>query len=425
MPETDQLSRALDHEFPPLADDTRDWDDVLRRATPHPPKRRLLAVRIAGAVALVALIALVATSPWKGTERVGVLDRALAAVGDKPVLHVVLETEPQGDPLVYLDTGQPVTTKETTEIWFDESRGLQKTVSRRNGLPMDEMLETPDGGFTQTGPIYTCKWIAEHPAEAAKARVSCPGGVDPNQSTAPTLDPTLAGFVDHYRAALASGAARRIPGSQVGGRDVIWIEFGAGRARERVALNSKSYTPVLISGTHWSAHVREIETVPYEARLFSRPKPVSRFQGSGEVSEHELDDASAAPAILGGRAFWLGTKWRGLELTSVQRNVWMARYGESSQRERVRGLNVRLTYSKPGEARSSLALYEAASCAMAFGWMCRPGDPEEGMALLRGPMTLLKRDGVFITIFALDELNRLDLARSLRAVPSGGSAGGG
>ena len=328
-----------------------DWDAVLRDARPH---RRSLMLQLAVATGVAALAALFVSAPWKDAKHPGVLDRALAAVGDEAVLHVVLETEPKGDPLVYVDTGRPVTTSETTEIWFDESRGLRKTVSRINGIALDEMLETPDGGFTQGGPIYTCKWIADHPAEAAKARVSCPGGVDPNQSTAPTLDPALAGFVDHYRAALASGTTRRIPGNQVGGRDVIWIEFGSGRSRERVALDRSSYTPVLISATEWSARVRMIEAMPYEPRLFSRPKPVLSFIGSGEVSERELADAGAAPALLGGRAFWLGREWRGLRLTSVERIVWMARSGRSSERQRIRGLNVRLTYSNAGDTGPSL-----------------------------------------------------------------------
>ncbi len=395
-----------------------DWDAVLRDAR---PRRRSRVLQFALATGVVATAALFVSAPWKGGEHAGVLDRALAAVGDKPVLHVVLETSLKRNPLVDIETGQPVRRTDTTEIWFDESRGLRKTVSGINGVPLDEMLETPDGGFTQGGPIYTCKWIAEHPAEAAKARVSCPGGVDTNQPTAPTLDPALAGFVDHYRTALASGNARRVSGGEVDGRDVIWIELGTGRARERVALDKSSYTPVLISATDWSARVRQIETVPYEPRVFSRPRQVVRLGGKSVVSEKELGDVGAAQAILGGRALWLGQEWRGLRLTSTQKEDWIASYGgPSQQRERVRGLGVRLTYSSPGPTsagRSGLVLYEAASCQFAMAWMCRPGEPEEGMALLRGPMTLLKRDGIFVSILARNEAKGLELARSLRAIP--------
>ena len=395
-----------------------DWDKVLRDARPG---RRSLALKLAVATGVVATATLFVSAPWKGGQHAGVLDRTLAAVGDQPVLHVVLETSPKRDPLVDIETGKPVARAETTEIWFDESRGLRKTVSSVNGIPLDDMLETPDGGFTQSGPIYTCKWIAEHPAEAAKARVSCPGGVDPNQSTAPTLDPALAGFVDHYRSALASGNARRISAGEAGGRDAIWIEFGKGRARERVALDKSSYTPVLISGKEWSARVREVETMPYEPRLFSMPKPVVRLAGQSLISEHELGGAERTLAVIGGRAFWLGPTWRGLRLTKVEKEVWSARYDPLSRRDPVRGPGVKLTYSKD-EPRSSsrrpaLAIYETSSCRFAFGWMCQPGDPGEGMALLRGPMTMLVRDGVFITILAPNDSDGLDLARSLREIP--------
>jgi hypothetical protein len=418
------VQETLDRLIPKPARSS-DWGAVLRDAR---PRRRSLLLQLAVATGVVALAALFISAPWKDGRHPGLLERALAAVGDNPVLHVVLETGSSGNPLVYVDTGRPVPTSATTEIWFDDSRGLRRTVSQINGIPTDEMLETPDGGFTSSGPIYTCKWIAEHPAEAAKARVSCPGGAHANQSTAPTLDPALAGFVDHYRAALASGHARRVPGTDVGGRDVIWIEFGTGRSRERVALDKSSYIPVLISGTEWSARVRTIEAVPFEPRLFSRPKPVVRLGSKSLVSERELGNPVAALPILGGRAYWLGQGWRGLRLTSVKKEEWTASYGRSSRREPVRGLGVRLTYTSPGETSagsSGLVLYEAASCQFAFVWMCQPGEPEEGMAVLRGPFTLLKRDGVFVTILAPDDSNGLELARSLREIPSTSAGNGG
>src|SRR5207342_2771229 len=135
-----------------------------------------------------------------------------------------------------------------------------------------------------------------------------------------------------------------------------------------------------------------IETVPYEPRLFSRPKPVVRLAGKSEVSERELGGPVAALPILGGRAYWLGQEWRGLRLTSVKKEEWTAGYGRSSGREPVRGLGVRLTYTSAGQTsagQSGLVLYEAASCQFAFVWMCQPGEPEEGMVLLRGPATLL------------------------------------
>ena len=305
------------------------------------------------------------------------------------------------------------------EVWYDEGHALKKTVVRIGGVATDEMLETQSGGFTQGGVIYTCRWIAEHPVEARKARVSCPGGVK-ESSDEPSLDPALSNFVDHYRSALAAGTARRVSGPRVDGKDVTWIAFGAGRTLERVALDKGSYAPVLISSPYESARVRTIETVAFEQRLFSRPKLVDRPAGGTVLSERELGSASAARAILGGHALWLGSEWGGLRLTSVKRQVLSMRFGPRSKREPSRTVGVELSYSTGRSPHASILINEALSCTMAYGWVCEPPDPGEGMALLRGSMTLVRRDGLFITILSLqsDRPYALELARSLRRVPA-------
>jgi hypothetical protein len=392
------------------------WEEVLRDAR---PRRRSLAVQLLVATGIAALAALFVVAPWQGSERVGVLDRALAAVGDKPVLHVVLESPRTGDQLVDLESGRPVVTMVTTEVWFDEARGLKKSVSRIDGVLMDEMLETPEGGFTRGGVIYTCRWIAEHPAEAAKARVSCPGG-ERSSEPQPSLDPALANFVDHYRTALAAGNARRVTGNEVDGHDVIWIEFGTGRTLERVALDKSTYTPVLISTPYGSVRVRTAETMPFEQRLFSRPKPVERPMpaGGSVIAERDLENMFAGNAILGGRALWLGPEWRGLRLTSVKRQELGMSYAPRSEREPSRTVGVELGYSRGIQGATAIHVMETLSCQMAYAWTCQPPDPGEGMALLRGPMTLVRREGLFITILALqsDKSAALELARSLRPV---------
>jgi hypothetical protein len=410
-----EVQEALDRLVPEPATVSA-WEEVLRDAG---PRRRSRLMHLGVATIAAALAALFFVAPWKGTNRAGILERALAAVGDKPVLHVVLETAPRGDPLVNLDSGRPVVRTVTTEVWFDQGRSLKKTVSRSDGVLMDEMLETPNGGFTQGGVIYTCQWIAEHPVEAAKARVSCPGGQQSSDEQ-PSLDPALANFVDHYRTALASGTARRIPGNSVEGDEVIWIEFGTGRTLERVALDKSTYTPVLISTPYGSARVRTIETMPFEQRLFSRPEPVGRPAGGSVVAERELGNASAANAILDGRALWLGPQWRGLRLTSVKRQELSMAYGPLSKRDPLRTIGVELSYSTGAERRAAILINEALTCQMAYAWLCQPPDPAEGMALLRGAMTLVRRDGLFITIWARqsDRASALELARSLRAVPA-------
>jgi hypothetical protein len=433
MPETDQLRRALDHEFPPLADDTPDWDDVLRRVAWRRLKRRFPLIRLAAAAGIAALIALVATSPWQ-SERVGVLDRALAAVGDEPVLHVVLEQSARGSEVVDLGSGQPIVRKLSNEVWFDERRGLKKTISRIDGTSIDEMLETPEGGFTEGGVIYTCTWIAKHPVEAAKARVSCPGGSDSGGEQLPSVDPALSGFVDHYRAALASGEARRIRDGKIDGHAVTWIafrieepgRFASSPTFESVAIDKATYRPLLISTGLESIRIREIETVPFDARLFSKPPHVERPAGGSVAAESEIGLGVASRTLRGASAVWLGEEWHGLRLTSVRRQELSTGYGPRSTREPSHAVGIELAYSRASASRpaghAAVIFREATSCQPAYGWPCGETDPIKGTIELRGPISLLRVGSLYIAIWdfrASNEPRVLDLARALEPIPGG------
>src|SRR5688500_554582 len=110
-------------------------------------------------------------APWQAPS---LTDRALAALGGDPVLHVVT-SQPDAWAGIRIDiaTGRANVRLRETEMWFDEDRGLKRTVTRLDGVVLDEMLETPAGGFTQSGPVMTCAWIAAHPVEATRRGVSC------------------------------------------------------------------------------------------------------------------------------------------------------------------------------------------------------------------------------------------------------------
>jgi hypothetical protein len=279
-------------------------------------------------VALAVTVLTLVFSPWEGSPSLS--ERALAAIGDAPVLHFVTTSPDRFPALIDIDTGRIEQQTIKTEIWFDQDRELKKTVSRLDGVLIEDVLETPAGGFTQSGPLITCAWIAAHPVEATKLRVSC--NLDMENGTAPrkipetpaTLDPRLAGFIDNYRAALESGGAEEIGRDTIEGRSVIWLRFlqtSQGGQGERpdpsqtsdVAVDASTYRPVRLRSAdgQWSVNITVAETLRYRASLFSRPakNPPGPSYGAGR-GESPIELSQAAE-LLGHSPLWLGEEWRG------------------------------------------------------------------------------------------------------------------
>jgi hypothetical protein len=207
--------------------------DVL--AAPSSRRRRrwwLAGTGVAAAIGAAAVVAgLLLTT---AAVQPSLVDRALAAVGDEPVLHAVVRQRQQPDTtLVELSTGRRTAVPRVmeTEIWFDEERAREHTITRVTGEQTRDELATPQGVTSENGPVWTCARIAAHPVEATRAGVSCKfsgdNGTTPRHipETPPSVDPALLGFVDGYRQALASGSARRIGEGIVDGQHVIWLEF--------------------------------------------------------------------------------------------------------------------------------------------------------------------------------------------------------
>lgn len=103
-----------------------DWEAVLRDAR---PRKRSLILQLGVATGVAALAALFVVAPWKGSERVGILDKALAAVGDEPVLHVVFRGD-WGGTLVDLKTDERKSLYGERELWYDPDRGVVHQISR-------------------------------------------------------------------------------------------------------------------------------------------------------------------------------------------------------------------------------------------------------------------------------------------------------
>jgi hypothetical protein len=408
------------------------------------PGRKLLAA----AAVLAAALALALVAPWNASHP-SLVDRAIAAIGDGPVLHAVTrETTPGGGlSTIDLATGNRTSPEVVLEqeIWYDPGRGLAHTISRQNGRLTDDVLQTPEGGFSSDGPVITCAWIARHPVEATKERVSC--RFDGNNGTTPrdvpeappSVDPALAGFLTQYRDALASGEARKAGEGLVDGTPVYWLSIPIEvptdptappsppvEERELVAVDRDSYRPVLVktlfNGSQASEYqVVEIGSVARDEANFSKPEPrPAREQlTSGEVASHTEIDPTQAGSVLGHPVFWLGKEFGDLTLSSVERLTVTTGYARSTGLPPRVDDAVRFTYED--DQGHELRLAESVRPEFGFGWgfvtRSLPEGPAPGKLVLGGFAGFMVRDGVYIAIYSFDADQSLAVARAL--VPVG------
>jgi hypothetical protein len=400
--------------------------------------RRLFAVpAIAAALIAVALFA-----PWQGPTP-SFFDRALAAVGDEPVLHVVTErTEAVDWQLVDLATGErsAKTLNIRTEIWFDGTRGLEHSITWTNGTVSDDWLQTPEGVTSREGTVLTCAWIQAHPVEATRKRVSCRldghNGTVPHNvpEPAPVIDPGLSGFLNGYQDALANGTARRVGEGTIDGRPVIWLELRLAQPRQpgadrtpdpivqRVAIDRASYRPLLVRplGGGASYQVVEIGSVSRASADFSKPKPVPARQqvSSGSVIWSTEISLRAARSVLGRPGLWAGRRVAGLRLTTVTHHVLRTAYARSSGLAPREADGLSLAY---GSGSDTLRIFETPGPSLAFGWFggSRYPVPRAGSVRI-GPFDSgwLVRNGVYVKITStLGEDSVLAAARALEEIP--------
>jgi len=313
---------------------------------------------LAAALAAAAVVTLVA--PWSRLGGDSLSSLALAAIGSEPVLHVVAElTMPTSAQLIEIDSGQarPVREERQLEIWYDPERGLKRAITRSGATVLDDILETPAGGFTPGGIVYDCAWIAAHPVEATKAGVSCDPSGD-NGTTPrvlprpkPTITPALAGFLDGYRRALAEGSARELGAGELQGRRVEWLSFVvAGGRSERVALDSRSHKAVLVEDSYGrQLRIKTIETLPTRDANFG--PPTDERLGDEPVSVRGVSREALAPAPARLRdalpgALWAGPRLAGLPLATAERQRFRISFADQARApETVAGL--RLSYQLP------------------------------------------------------------------------------
>jgi hypothetical protein len=377
-----------------------DWDAVVRDA--RPSRARWAAPRLAIVGAVVALAALVAVAPWRGDEPAGILDRALAAVGEGPVLHVVFRFEPMGT-IVDLESGERRAAYPEREVWWDPSRGVHESWSVA-GIQRHEFFYSPQ--------------------EAGDRH----------------LVETLAGFTTGYRDALESGDAVVAREGVVGGRPVHWIRWedsdGERSWGHEVAVDRKTAEPVYVHelingqpGPNSGATVTAFESLAAGQGDFT----VSPRESGAIVIMHarfsERIGLGEAAAVLGTTAFWLGPMHGGLPLASAsQRSL--------PRLTRMRGSRG-YGQNEPPRTRSAVSLryggrepegqwVELLQVRLVSGDQLRVGHPilPEGSLFLSGSYGSMRKGNLAVVIEGSSPELVVSAAQALRPL-SAGSGGGG
>jgi hypothetical protein len=246
----------------------------------------------------------VLAAPWDERSPLAT-ESALAALGDQPVIHAVVENLRPDATIVDLASGAERPQIQRTEYWYDDERALLRTRLTVDGNLLTELLQTREGALSDLGPV-------------------------PGNAPEPRLDPALAGFASRYREALETGQAEVIGEDTVDGRDVILLRMTVRPAvgnrpalQEEVAVDADSYRPLRFrfsSGedtAHWW-RVVSIESVARDEQQFAPPAPAEpRPSRQTQVEERTLTPAEAATA-LGRPAMWPGPSVEGIELTEIE-----------------------------------------------------------------------------------------------------------
>jgi hypothetical protein len=395
---------------------------VALRAAEHPGRRRshlrarptgllLAAGAICAAVAVVILV-----SPWQSTARA--TERALAALGDRPVIHAIVENTGAQASVVDLSSGETQSLFQRSEYWYDDERSLLRTRLSVGGRPLPgaEIVQTPEGSFTDLG-------FQRGPA------------------TPPRLDPVLAGFASRYRDALESGQARVIGQDVVDGREaiILRIDLRPGPAAaageqiwQEVAVDADQYRPLRfrVSSTSDRPHpwwrVVAIETIARDPAQFAPPERAGPRPGqlTGTV-ERTLTPSEAATALQQ-PVLWPGPSVDGIELTQIRLMKLTTRWTDGSVTETHTlefqyGADLRTSHLA-GEP--SLIIREGTSAKEMLRGGMFGGPPSPGKLLLTGLGNLdgspvdvwlasMERDGVYISLESIQRELILTAARSM------------
>jgi hypothetical protein len=332
-----------------------DWSSVVRDATlGRPRRRRRLGALTAIAAALLALglVALLAPARHGGGS---IVDRALAAIGDGPVLHVVTRSPYPRYDLIDLSAGGRRSVYDELEEWSDPERGVH-AIGRAEGHV-----------------VYDSVW-----------------GV-------PERDPALATFMTGYRQALSSGNASVVDEGEIGGSAVYWLQIGPAESPEaqaqshQVAVDRETFRPVALRWVHGGEvgpvePILEIEAEPEGSGNFDGvPKP-ELFPGRGDVVDSTTITAAEAGSVLVTPVVWAGREVAGLPLSLVRKQELKMVYPAEDNLPPEITVGIDFVYGAtvnghPDSRGDFVEIAEASSAAFAYGWS--PTDPPLQAGYLR------------------------------------------
>jgi hypothetical protein len=284
------VARVLDELAPPRPAPDR-WEAIAATA-----RRRRRRVWLFAPLIAMAAGALVLAWPFGGT-RGTLLQRAAAALGDGPILHVVVDQGYSGTQ-IDLATGAQTVVHGREELWYDPARGV-RDVTTFAGVPQGDVTYPP-------------------------GRVSY-------------LDRTLAFLATDYRRALKDGTARVLGDDTIDGAPVTWIRVTtqflpdvADRKEHEwahdVAVDRNSLKPVAtretrdgVVGPDGISRIDSVESLPSGAVTITPesqpPTPPMAYSVTGSLTPAE------ASAVLGAPLVSAGDSLDGLALTRIAKQL--------------------------------------------------------------------------------------------------------
>jgi hypothetical protein len=294
--------------------------DAVEETQRLPRSSRRRALTRSAALVAVGAAALVAVLLWpSGGGRNPIIDRALAAIGNGPVLHLVSRA-PTGQELVNLKTGRTTLPTFEYESWSDRRLTRFHFLIREKGRVIAELLYPQD--------------------RTRDMHVDAP-------------DAAYAAFWSGYRRALSTGKAKIVSKGSLYGRPVYWLTFSS--PTNEVAVDRRTYKPVAFrsispSGRHYDIRLLLVRTEPFSTSAFKRrtstPNPVTGGNSAGSERIFPLGPGSPGRPWL--RA---GSTIAGLKLVAVLRTQ------TTSGRKTTNGIE--LVYGSQGDLRRSLTIDEA------------------------------------------------------------------